>query len=64
MRKLTITILILASFAAIARGEPVKSLRLILPPQPNPVVENVGHVFTRQVQSRCDARVVVQGELR
>jgi hypothetical protein len=62
MRELTIAVLILASLAAEARGEPVKSLRLLLPPQPNPVVDNVGHVFTRQVESRCDARVVVQSE--
>jgi hypothetical protein len=39
MRGLTIVVLILASFAGEARGEPVKSLRLLLPPQPNPVVE-------------------------
>jgi len=48
--------------AAGAHGEAVKSLRLILPPQPDPVVENVGRVFARQVQSNCDARVVARGE--
>jgi alpha-L-fucosidase len=54
--------LILSFIAAEAHGEAVNSLRLILPPQPDPVVENIGRVFARQVQSRCSARVVVQGE--
>ena len=54
--------LILFCLVAEARGEAVKSLRLILPPQASPVVENIGRVFVRQVQSRCDAKVVAQGE--
>ncbi len=62
MRKLLIIALLLTCPATRVHAEAVKSLRLIFPPQPDPVVENVGHVFTRQVQSRCDARVVVQGE--
>ena len=62
MRKLFIVALVLGWVAAQARGEAVRSLRLILPPQPDPVVENIGRVFTRQVQSRCEARVVAQGE--
>jgi hypothetical protein len=61
MRKLAISILILAC-AAGAHGEAVKSLRLILPAKPSPVVENIGRVFARQVESRCEARLVVKGD--
>lgn len=50
------------AYVAEAHGEAVKSLRLVLPPQPGPVVENIGRVFARQVQGRCDARVVAQGD--
>jgi hypothetical protein len=39
----------------------VKSVRLILPSRPGPVVENTGKVFTRQVQQRCEAKVVTGG---
>ena len=43
-------------------AEAVKSLRLILPPQPSPVVQNIGRVFVRQIESRCDAKVVKEGD--
>ncbi len=62
MKKLSIVALILSYVAATAHGEAVKSLRLVLPPQPGPVVENIGRVFARQVKRRCDAKVVSQGE--
>jgi hypothetical protein len=62
MRNLLIVALLLSGAAAEANGEAVKSLRLVLPPRPDPAVENVGRVFARQVQSRCDARVLAQGE--
>lgn len=62
MRKPWIVALILLGIAAEAHGEAVKSIRLILPPQPSPVVENIGRVFTRQIQSRCDAKVVRDGD--
>jgi hypothetical protein len=55
-------LLVIACIAAEVRGEAAKSLRLVLPPQPTPVIENIARVFVRQVQSRCDARVVTQGE--
>jgi len=63
MRKLAISILILAC-AAGAHGEAVKSLRLILPAKLSPVVDNIGSVFARQVESRCEARLVHQDEQR
>ena len=59
MRKLFIVVVFFA-LAAGVRAESVRSLRLILPPQPNGVVLNIGRVFTRVVQSRCDARVVTK----
>jgi len=61
MRTLSLAILVLAC-AAQAPGESVKSLRLILPPRPGPVVENIGRVFARQVESRCEAKIVVKGD--
>jgi hypothetical protein len=40
----------------------VKSVRLILPKQPGPVVENTGKVFARQIAQRCDAKVITTGD--
>jgi len=39
----------------------LKSVRLILPARPGPVVEHTGKVFTRQVLQRCEAKVVTSG---
>jgi hypothetical protein len=39
-------------------AQAVQSVRLALPPQPGPVVENIGRIFTRQIQQRCDAKMV------
>lgn len=54
--------LVLVCCTAAAHGEAVKSIRLILPPQPTPVVENIGRVFAHQIKRRCDATVVSEGE--
>jgi hypothetical protein len=62
MRKCLIAILVLVCAAIETRGEAVKSFRLVLPPRPDPVIENIGRVLTRQVESRCDARAVTAGE--
>ncbi len=62
MRKLCVVALVLTCVTAEAHGEAVKSLRLILPPQPDPVVQNIAGIFARQIQQRCDARVAPQGE--
>jgi hypothetical protein len=62
MKTMSVALLALVCIAAEVHGEAVKSLRLVLPPQPGPVVENIGRVFARQVQSRCNAKVVRQGE--
>lgn len=62
MRKIFIAVLIWTSIiAADACGQSVTSLRLVLPSEYNSVVENIADVFTRQVQSRCDAQVITQG---
>ena len=47
--------------AAEVQSASVKSVRLILPPRRGPVAENTGKVFTRQVQQRCEAKVVMAG---
>jgi hypothetical protein len=39
-----------------------KAVRLVLPQGPGSVVGNVGHVFARQVQQRCDAKVITTGD--
>ena len=44
------------------KAEAVKSVRLILPAQPGPVVENIGQIVARQIQQRCEAKVVKEGE--
>ena len=54
--RLWIAILAVVAIAAELHGETVKSLRLALPPQPGPVVEHIGRVLARQVQSRCVRR--------
>jgi hypothetical protein len=62
MKKLFIAALILCNVAATAQGEAVKSLRLVLPPQPSPVMRNIGRVFVRQVESRSEAKVAKAGD--
>jgi hypothetical protein len=62
VKKSCIVLLALTCVAAEAHAQAVKSLRLVLPPRPDPVVENIGRVFARQVQGRCDARIIAQGE--
>jgi hypothetical protein len=61
MRKLLTIALTLLCLAAEARAETVKSIRLVLPPQPGPVAENIGRLFARQIESRCDAKIITSG---
>ncbi len=61
MKKLFILALTIACSVE-ARGEAVKSVRLILPPHPDAVVANIGRVFARQIESRCDAKVALEGD--
>ena len=52
-----------AMLAAEARGraEVVASVRLVLPPKPDAVTENIARVFARQVSQRCGAKVTTSG---
>ena len=43
-------------------AEGTRSVRLGLPTLPSPVVENIGQVFARQIQQRCEARVITNGD--
>jgi len=47
--------------AATLHVQTTKSVRLVLAQEPGSVVGNVGRVFARQVQQRCDAKVVADG---
>lgn len=50
------------SEAAPKEAEAVPSLRLVYAAEPGSVVAKIADLFTRQVERRCAARVVVQGE--
>jgi len=41
-------------------AETTRSIRLVFPDQPSAVVKNLGQVFTRQVERRCDAQVTTE----
>jgi hypothetical protein len=58
-----VAILMVASrVCGASSAEATKSVRLALPAQAGTVVNNVGAVFTRQVQQRCEAKVVTGGD--
>lgn len=62
MRRLWTIVLGLLCLAVQARGDVVKTVRLALPAQRDAVVENIGRVFVRQIESRCDAKVIAEGD--
>ena len=41
---------------------PTKSVLLLLPSGQGPVLGNIGRVFARQVQQRCEAKVILKGD--
>ena len=49
-------------FSAQVQADAVTSIRLVLPTQSDPVVTKIVAVFTRQVQSRCNATVITEGK--
>ena len=59
-----VAIVAAAAGAAEPAGEPaaVKTVRLELPADASPVARHLATVFARQVASRCDAKVVTEGE--
>jgi len=54
--------LLLGWLASPLHAEGTKSVRLVLPPKPGPVVENIGKLFARQIQQRCEAKVITSGD--
>ena len=47
--------------AGLQAAEGVKSVRLALPKESSPVVKSIGQVMVRQIQQRCEAKVVTSG---
>jgi len=62
MKRMLYLSLLLGWLASPLYAEGAKSVRLVLPPKPGPVVENVGRVFARQIQQRCEAKVITVGD--
>jgi len=58
-----LVILMVASQACgVSSPEATKSVLLALPLQAGLVIENIGQVFARQIQQRCEAKVVMGGK--
>jgi hypothetical protein len=62
MKSMLCLSLLLGWLASPLYAEAAKSVRLVLPPQPGPVVENIGRVFSRHIHERCEARVIASGD--
>lgn len=62
MKKLLAISLLLGWFASPLCAATTKSVRLMLPSHPSPVVKNIGRVFTRQIQERCKAKIATTGD--
>jgi len=45
-----------------AEAQVARTVRIILPPEPNPAVSAAARIFAREVEHRCEARVVTQGD--
>ncbi len=56
------TIVLLVGLTPLLFAGPVKSVRLMLPSKSSPVVENIGQVLVRQIQDRCETKVVMAGK--
>ena len=57
---LGLLLVILSAVGTLAQS--VETVRVVLPQQASPVIQNIAGVLDRQVAQRCDARVVLQGE--
>lgn len=62
LTQLTATALLASSLATASAAETVRDIRLVRPAQLGPVAENIGKVFVRQVQQRCETRAMTGGE--
>ena len=59
---LTLAALLLAAARSALQAEATKSVRLIFLSGSKPAIGNVGQVFARQVQQRCEAKVITTGD--
>ena len=64
MRKWLFIGVLLGWLVSPLNAETSKTVRLALPSQPSPMVENIGRVFMRQIQQRCDAKASTTGDAR
>ncbi len=62
MRKMVSAGLLLGWLVLPVCADGTKSVLLALPSQAGPVIENIGQVFARQIQQRCEAKVVMGGK--
>ena len=56
------SILVASRASGASSAEGTKLVRLVLPAPTSPVVENTGKVFERQVQQRCETKLVTAGD--
>lgn len=48
--------------ASTRAAEPVRSIRVVLPANPGEIIQRAASILERQIRSRCDAKVVPDGE--
>ena len=58
MKKLICIAIVASWLASPSHAETTKSVGVVLPPRPGPAIENVVRILARQIQQRCDAKVV------
>ena len=61
LTSLTLAVQLLAPMATL-HVQATKSVRLVFPPGQGSVVGNVGRVFARQIQQRCETKVITAGD--
>lgn len=52
----------LGGFTPSLHAEGTRSVRLLLPSGPSPMVRNIGRILDRQIRQRCEARVILSGD--
>ena len=57
----TVVLCAAQSFPSVNTGQPVNSIRLVLPAKSDTAVESIGRIFARQLSQRCDARTTTTG---
>ena len=56
-----LTAILLTSFS-LASADLVDRVRVVVPPQSGPTVNNIASLLARQITARCDAEVITSGE--